>query len=174
MIDTLRLAVTWACNYRCSYCCNQAPVNMRSHFRPVRWHEIDFSRYQTVCITGGEPFLLSPQSLVNIRRLIPADKVVVIYSNFSAPHFNYQKVYQQLKPVRFTLSYHPEHAGPLDHFVFRALSLALEHQVPIRIAMPGPEQPAYAEAYPELEFKFYEQGNCQRPNEEYLYLTELP
>lgn len=174
MIDTLRLAVTWACNYQCSYCCNQAPLNYRSRFRPVRWHEIDWSLYETVCITGGEPFLLSPKSLVNIRRLIPADKLVVIYSNFSAPHFNYLYAYEQLKPVRFTLSYHPEHAGPINLFVFRALCLANEQQVPIRINIAGTELPAYADAYPELEFKFFAEGDCERSNEDYLYLTELP
>lgn len=172
MIDTLRLAITWACNYRCSYCCNNAPLNYRDRFRPVRLHEIDWSRYKTVCITGGEPFLVNLISIARLRAIIPQGIQVVIYSNFSGSLFPYTQ--RQLRPVNYTLSYHPEHSGPLDNFLFRALIVAREPDVKVRINIPGPPQPAYAEAYPELEFKFYEPDGCLNDNEEFLYLTELP
>lgn len=46
----------------CKYCCNNIPeINKRFEYR--KWEEIEWRKYHTVCITGGEPLLFSKKDL---------------------------------------------------------------------------------------------------------------
>lgn len=78
-IDTLRIVVSWRCNFACPYCCNEIP-RFRSQFTPVPLASIDFHKYTTICLSGGEPLLDLP-TLKNVLIRIPTGKKVVLYTN---------------------------------------------------------------------------------------------
>ncbi len=77
--DTIRLILTLDCNLSCSYCCNKLE-SVYSRFIQKSLEEIDFSRYQNICLTGGEPFLNKPL-LYEVLEKIPDQKNVYIYTN---------------------------------------------------------------------------------------------
>ena len=52
---SLRLLITEECNFNCSYCCNKMP-EVRRCFRYKKLNDINFREYDSICITGGEPF----------------------------------------------------------------------------------------------------------------------
>jgi len=56
MKKTLRLLITLDCNLKCEYCCNKLPDVIKK-FEYKALDEIDFSLYNAVCISGGEPLL---------------------------------------------------------------------------------------------------------------------
>ena len=78
-VDTIRLAVTLDCNLSCLYCCNKIP-QFHEQFKPIALRDIDWHRYQTVCITGGEP-LLRRDLISRALSHIPRKKTVVLYTN---------------------------------------------------------------------------------------------
>jgi Molybdenum cofactor biosynthesis enzyme len=54
---SLRLIITEECNFNCSYCCNRLP-DVRSKFVTMDFSEIEFDKYDSICITGGEPLMI--------------------------------------------------------------------------------------------------------------------
>lgn len=62
MKKTLRLLITLDCNLSCSYCYNRLP-EINSKFTKKRLEDIDFTQYEVICITGGEPLL--KRNLIN-------------------------------------------------------------------------------------------------------------
>lgn len=79
-IDTLRLVVTWQCNLACPYCCNRRQ-DVQSRVRVVSLGEIEWTRYSTVCITGGEPLLADPKLLKKVLRRAAWSGRTVLYTN---------------------------------------------------------------------------------------------
>lgn len=82
MIDTLRLVVGWDCNLKCGYCCNNIQ-KFRKEFEPVRLEEVDWKKYKTVCITGGEPLLMMDR-VERVCKEIEASgtkPLIVMYTN---------------------------------------------------------------------------------------------
>jgi len=79
MKDTLRILIHNNCNLSCSYCCNKISEQIeRMVHKPLS--EIDFSLYQNICITGGEP-LLDLIYLESILIELPKDKIIILYTN---------------------------------------------------------------------------------------------
>lgn len=78
MKDTARILITTKCNYSCEYCCNNQ-YQFNKKFFQCSLNEVGFSKYENICITGGE--LLLDMSL--IRNLYPyiKDKTNILYSN---------------------------------------------------------------------------------------------
>jgi organic radical activating enzyme len=74
---SLRLLITEECNLNCSYCCNKLP-KCREKFDYKRLKEINFSQYDAVCITGGEP-MLNPAMLGYIKEMCNIDLKIPIY-----------------------------------------------------------------------------------------------
>ena len=52
---SLRILITEECNFNCAYCCNKMP-KVRRCFRYKKLNDINFRKYDSICITGGEPF----------------------------------------------------------------------------------------------------------------------
>lgn len=79
MKDTLRLILFTQCNLDCSYCCNKQK-RFNKFFVEKTLKEIDFNKYENICITGGEPFL-DKRLLYIILNSISEFKKVYIYTN---------------------------------------------------------------------------------------------
>lgn len=79
MKKSLRLLITLKCNLTCTYCCNNL-FEVSSKFQYKMLDDINFSEYNDICITGGEPFL-DRSLLWNVLDVIPKDKPVYIYTN---------------------------------------------------------------------------------------------
>ena len=77
--DTIRLILFLDCNLSCAYCCNEQE-QFSSQFIKKDFNDIDFSKYENVCITGGEPFLY-PESIWYVINKIPKEKTIYIYTN---------------------------------------------------------------------------------------------
>jgi len=77
--DTLRVLVSWRCNFRCAYCCNDTLPDVRAGIRPVNLETLDFSQYSVVCVSGGEPLLFMDRvkAVCNKAR----GKFIVLYTN---------------------------------------------------------------------------------------------
>ena len=57
MKKTLRLVITYECNKNCKGCCNKQPLHRSNKILLFDW---DFTNYDEVVITGGEPMLKKP------------------------------------------------------------------------------------------------------------------
>ena len=79
MIDTVRIIISLDCNLSCSYCCNEIP-EVRNRFARKALDEINFSGYQNVVITGGEPFYRK-DVLFRVLRRIPPEKTIYMNTN---------------------------------------------------------------------------------------------
>ena len=77
--DTLRVLVSWKCNFKCSYCCNDTLPAIRSAITPATFDALDFDRYKVVCISGGEP-LLFPERVKEVCDKARG-KFIVLYTN---------------------------------------------------------------------------------------------
>lgn len=58
MKDTLRLLITWECNLKCTYCCNEIP-SVREGIEEIVFvdYVASLKNYSILCVSGGEPFL---------------------------------------------------------------------------------------------------------------------
>lgn len=79
MIDTARIIMYLACNFKCNYCCNEKS-QFNSEFQQVFLEEIDWSKYKVVCVSGGEPFLRK-DVLYKVLGTIPQHIPIYIYTN---------------------------------------------------------------------------------------------
>lgn len=65
----------------CGYCCNEQPELMKD-FKTVNLREIDFSKYKTICVSGGEPLALKNEYyLLKTLNTIPEEKLIVLNTN---------------------------------------------------------------------------------------------
>lgn len=76
---SLRLLITLKCNMNCYYCCNNLK-DIRDKFEEKNLKEINFNRFDNICITGGEP-LLSRDILAKVIMKIPCNKYIYLYTN---------------------------------------------------------------------------------------------
>lgn len=77
-IDTIRILVDWKCNLTCSYCCNEQE-RFRKDIHPVLLKDIDFSQYDNVCVSGGEPLLFMDR-IEKVCKLAKG-KLIILYTN---------------------------------------------------------------------------------------------
>lgn len=82
-----RIILTTKCNLNCSYCCNEYP-EIQEQFKVVKdLDDIDFGRYTSVALTGGEPLMLELDELVNIvnrvRAKIGPENKIYLYTNMT-------------------------------------------------------------------------------------------
>jgi len=79
MKDTLRVLVSWDCNLNCRYCCNQIPA-IRNSIIPTDITDVEWDKYKTFCISGGEP-LLDMAKVKSVCKQIPEGRLVILYTN---------------------------------------------------------------------------------------------
>ncbi len=103
---TLRLMVTLDCNFNCSYCCNKLP-EVNSRFIHKSLDLIDFKQYDSICITGGEPFLCECLVKELIQKLSPSHKIYM-YSNGNLISRNDAEMLFKLGLNGLNIGIHPE------------------------------------------------------------------
>lgn len=77
-----RILITTRCDKQCSYCCNKLP-EVQEKIKFTTFDQIVNSKYDTYCITGGEPFLEIPKLsaiLADLSKLKHKPKIY-IYTN---------------------------------------------------------------------------------------------
>lgn len=169
-IDTLRLVVSWECNLYCTYCCNEIPY-FRQQFRPLSLDSIDFEKYANVCVSGGEP-LLDLSLLENVLGRIPSDKTVILYSNGTLLNKENAKMLERsgVKHVNIGLHF----PGSFSSLIKNCTEAVSETSLKVRFQAQDLYQEALVKAYPDLSFRFWKMNDCDRANEERVFLKDPP
>ena len=166
--DTLRLIMFLDCNFACTYCCNNKKW-YSDQFIKKTVYEIDFSSYENVCLTGGEPFL-DPEVVFEWLDKIPKDKNVYIYTNgvlITTPHLHQLITYRNLKMINVGL----HHKNQIN-----SIHPDLEKFIPVRFLM----EDVMTEEIMQNSNGRVHNGNskqwvrdqCDLPNEDWVLLVE--
>lgn len=163
--DTLRVLVSWTCNLKCSYCCNDTLPEIRANIHPKTLGELDFSPYNVVCISGGEPLLFLDRVEEVCKR--GAGKFIVLYTNGTkmTPQIAGDLAAWGVNAVNVGL-HQPKTFDALIRKVydsFRGL------QVSVRFHL----EDIYTEIalkHAGLSFRFWHRDDCERENEDRVVL----
>ena len=160
-MKTLRLLLFWECNLTCSYCCNEIP-EVREGILPIRKEDIDFTQYDNVCLSGGEPFL-RPELVFEMLEIIPND--VYIYTNGIKINKNIEeklKSFNNLKGLNIGL-YYPK--------TFNKLIGKLNDNPLVRFHAEDIYEDKLKNEFPHSTFKFWKRNDCEMSNEDIRILT---
>lgn len=172
MIDTIRVLVSWACNRHCSYCCNEKP-EIRRQFRLVRLQDIDFSPYQTVCISGGEP-LLNLERVKDICDRLDYGQFAVLYTNGDMLTRTTGRLLRSWGIAALNIGLH----GPAD---FQKIPTVCFDMGGLGFSLRFHAQDIYEDtlrakygcctAVDDNFFRFWKMDDCDRPNEDRVILV---
>lgn len=164
-MDTLRVLVTWKCNLKCHYCCNEIP-EIRAEIEEVDLFDLEVSKYKFICITGGEP-LLRPEKIDAICKRTTADQTVILYTNGFM--LGVVPVNPRIQYINVGLHRSPEASAIL---IKEILSLGLAQK--IRFHAQDIHRDKYTELFPkgDVEFKFWHLNDCELSNEKRVVLKE--
>lgn len=169
MKDTLRLILFTDCNFHCSYCCNENQA-VNSKFQRMRLSNINFSDYQNICITGGEPFL-NLNLVLKVLKKIPVDKSVFIYSNgtlITDYALSFLKLFKNIRA--FNIGLH--HLNQIRH-----VNRHIEMHFPVRYMIQDIRLQEFIEAHPDRlnhhNTKTWVLDSCEMPNEDWFILETI-
>ena len=160
-MKTLRLLLFWECNLTCSYCCNEIP-EIREGILPIKKEEIDFTKYDNVCLSGGEPFL-QPELVFEMLSIIPND--VYIYTNGIKINKDIEEKlsnFKNLKGLNIGLHY-PK--------TFNKLIGKLNNNPLVRFHVEDIYENKLKNEFPHSTFKFWKRNDCEMSNEDIRILT---
>lgn len=167
MKDTVRIILFPKCNLKCKYCCNEQE-QFNSQFKLMKFEDIDFSQYQNVCVTGGEPFL-EKTMLFDVMNKIPSDKNIFLYTNgllISKEDIEILRKFQNLQCVNIGIHFLKQ----IDRLVSGIDTL------PIRYCMNGALEAQYRSYYghrlKNKNIKFWTMDECNAPNEDWILLNQ--
>jgi len=164
--DTIRVLVDWKCNLRCSYCCNEQE-RFRSQFSTVSLSSIDFSRYKTTCISGGESLMFMNRVVTVAERARAAESFVVLYTNgiLLTPTIADVLMMCGVQAVNVGLHY-----SAMFPVLIPRITKALE-DTGISLRFQANEQYAnLQEEHPGQTFRLWKMDDCDRENEERVVL----
>lgn len=167
-VDTLRLLISWQCNLRCDYCCNEIP-RFRNQFKPTTIAALDFNKYANVCVSGGEPLLDLPY-LENILKQIPSGKKVILYSNGIFLDAPAAKMLERsgVGYIRVGLHYHRS----FDRLISDCTKAVQGTSLKVRFHAQDIYQQALTEVHPNVPFRFWKMDDCDRANEDRVILEK--
>lgn len=167
MKDTLRVLVSWECNLKCPYCCNEQE-RFRKDITPTAFEDIDWNGYQNFCVTGGEP-LLHMDLVEKVCAMIPAGKTVILYSNGLL--FTSEKAAQLkaagIEYVNIGLHYANSFANVIKKVTEACSGTGLK----VRFHARDTYAPDLLFRFPDANFRFWVMDDCDRANEERIVLT---
>ena len=155
-MKTLRLLLFWECNLTCTYCCNEIP-EVREGILPIKKEDIDYSKYDNVCLSGGEPFL-KPELVFEMLNTVSND--VYIYTNGIKINKSIEEqllTYPNLKGISVGLHY-PK--------TFNKLINKLRDNKLVRFHAEDIYQEQLTKEYPDVRFKFWKRNDCEMSNED--------
>ncbi len=154
------------CNMNCSYCCNKNE-KFNSQFNKKSFSEIDFSLYENICITGGEPFL-DKEKLFSLLEKIPLHKNVYIYTNgtlINDSDITLLSKYKNLKCLNIGI----HTLQQLD-----SVNEDIEKKLPVRFMARDIHCERLLKKYPQRlntnNLKSWSMDKCDMPNEEWVLL----
>ena len=163
-IDTVRILLFKDCNLKCSYCCNNQE-QFNSQFTSKYFSKIDFSKYDNVCVTGGEPFL-KPDDLFLYLSAIPKGKNIYIYTNgllVTAKHLRILASNPDIKGINVGI-HSKEQLSKLPRELFD------DGGIPKRFAMNEHIADELLRMVPEIatRTKTWIMDECNMPNEDWI------
>ena len=163
--DTLRVLVSWKCNLKCSYCCNDTLPEIRSSIRPTTLDDIDFDQYKVVCISGGEPLLF----LDRVREVCMRSKgkFIVLYTNgtIMTPQIAGDLAEWGVNAVNIGL-----HEPKTFHSLIRKVWDSFKG-LPVSVRFHAQDTHIeLATQHPGLSFRFWRMNDCERDNEDRVVL----
>jgi organic radical activating enzyme len=101
MKKTARVIITFACNRKCSYCCNNytSIINNATHIQDLN----ALKDYPEICITGGEPMLNPQRTKDIISKLRDQNPQAVIYLYTARYHEQLSEICTLVDGIHFTL-----------------------------------------------------------------------
>jgi organic radical activating enzyme len=164
--DTIRVLVDWKCNLKCSYCCNEQD-RFRSQFTHIQLSAIDFSRYETTCISGGEPLMFMNRVVAVSERARLAKSFVVLYTNgiLLTPAIADMLMMCGIQAVNVGLHY----AAMFPVLIPRITEALVDTGISLRFHA-NEEYSAIQQAHPDNAFRLWKMDDCDRENEERVIL----
>lgn len=166
--DTLRVLVSWKCNFKCSYCCNDTLPGVRAGIKPVTLSDVDFEPYKVVCVSGGEPLLFLDRVEKVCR--IADGKFIVLYTNGTkmTPDTATRLYLWGVNAINVGLHY----PATFDLLIKRVLTSVGELPIAVRFHLEDGHT-AFANKHPGVQFRFWHRDDCERDNEDRVVLEAL-
>lgn len=168
MKDTLRVLVSWRCNLKCSYCCNEQE-RFRKDIIPVSIDDINWGNYNVYCISGGEP-LLNPVLVYRVLERCDKSKMIVLYTNGLLLNSLYATAFAAhgLKAINVGLHYPKQFASIIE----QVTEATKETKLSVRFHAQDIYQERLTKKFPLTSFRFWKMNDCDRVNEERVVLKE--
>ena len=168
IIDTLRALVDWKCNLSCSYCCNEI-ARFREQIKSVAFTDIDWQKYPTVCISGGEP-LLFPDRIARVCRAAP-NAFKILYTNGTLLN---QGAIQHLRFWQVNaINVGLHEPKSFNILIERIRKLAIESPIDVRFHMRDIYRPMAEKWIPlGVQFRYWKMNDCDRANEDRVVITD--
>ena len=169
MIDTLRALVDWKCNLSCSYCCNEIE-RCRSQIKPVAFADVDWQRYPTVCISGGEP-LLFPDRVRRVCKVAP-NAFKVLYTNGIFLNENFMHELDRWGVRAINVGLHEPRS--FNRLIERIKPLVLQSPINVRFHVRDIYRPMMEkwETCGGVVLRYWHMNDCDRDNEDRIVITD--
>lgn len=166
--DTLRVLVSWKCNFRCSYCCNDTLPTVRAGIKPIQMEDLDLEPYRVVCISGGEPLLFLDRVKEVCERA--RGKFIVLYTNGTkmTPGVAARLAEWGVHAINVGLHY----PRTFDLLIARVKNSVGRLPMSIRFHVEDTHT-ELAMRHPGVAFKFWHRDDCDRDNEDRVVLTAI-
>lgn len=165
--DTLRVLVSWKCNLKCSYCCNDTLPEIRASIRPTTLESLDFSKYKVVCISGGEPLLFLNRVYETCIRA--RGRYIVLYTNglLMTPRIAGDLAIWGVNAINVGL-----HEPKTFHTLIRKVWNSVQG-LPMSVRFHVEDTHTdLAIQHRGLNFRFWHKDDCERDNEDRVVLEE--
>lgn len=166
MKDTLRVLVSWKCNLKCSYCCNEQE-QFRKDIRPVKIDDINWGNYNVYCISGGEP-LLNPLKVYEGLDRCDKSKMIILYTNGILLNSLYAKAFAARGVKAINVGLH--NPKQFDSIIRQVLFATKETKLSVRFHAQDIYQEELMAKFPGVNFRFWKMNDCDRDNEDRVVL----
>jgi len=167
MIDTLRLLVSWKCNLKCTYCCNEQE-QFHKDIHPTSIDTIPWHQYKVFCVSGGEPLLNMPL-VRKVCGLIPKEALTVLYSNGILFNSTLAEELCNLGITAMNIGLHNHATFPT--LIERVADATKNLRLSVRFHAQDIFKNELTQRYPFTSFRFWTMNDCDRANEHRVVLT---
>ena len=167
MIDTARILVGWACNLKCTYCCNEQE-RFRKDILPTTLDKINWSQYNVFCVSGGEP-LLAIGRIKEVCDRIPKGKLVILYTNGILLTSALAVLCESIGIAGMNIGLH--YPATYDRLIKSVTEATKNTTMKIRFHAQDIYEKELTTKYPNVSFRFWKMDDCDRVNEDRFVLS---
>ena len=160
-VDTARILVSWECNLKCPYCCNEQ-ARFRKDIAPISIEKIRWNDYRNFCISGGEP-LLHKDKVWDVCRRIPAGSTVILYTNGILVNRETVVEMEQAGIQYFNIGLHYE--SSFDRLIKSVTAAVQGSGIKARFHAQDIHAENLQQKFPGTSFRFWKMDDCDRENE---------